>query len=104
MKILRYLLYFFASIAAIIITMGLFAKKNYAIERSIDIKAPRDTVFEQIKFFKNFRRWSPWSEIDSDMKVSIEGTDGAQGAKFHWDGNEDVGKGFIELKNTKQTR
>jgi len=103
MKILRYLLYFFASVAAIIITMGLFAKKNYAIERSIDIKAPRDTVFEQIKYFKNFRKWSPWSEIDSDMKVTIEGTDGAPGAKLHWDGNKDVGKGFIELKNITET-
>lgn len=80
-------------VLAIVGMLGLFAKKNYAIERSIDIKAPQGMVHDQVRFFKNFPQWSPWHELDRNMKTTLSGTDGEPGARYTWDGNEKVGKG-----------
>lgn len=93
MKILKILLYIVFSLVALLAIMGLFAKKGYRIERSTTIYAPRDTVYEQVRFFKHFHAWSPWSKIDDSMEWSIEGADGEVGAVYHWKGNGDVGAG-----------
>jgi len=104
MKILKYLLYIIGSIAALIVVFGVFARKNYHIERSIEIEAPRAVVYEQVRFFKKFAKWSPWSQIDPNMQVSYDGTDGAPGATYCWEGNDDVGKGIQTLKSANPDR
>lgn len=93
MKILKYLLYTLGILAALVVALGFFAKKTYHIERSIDIEAPRAMVFESVSQFKNMDKWSPWNELDPNMKKSYSGTDGTVGASFSWEGNKDVGAG-----------
>ncbi|MBK6933027.1 MAG: SRPBCC family protein [Saprospirales bacterium] len=93
MKILKILLYAVLGIVALMVVLGLFATKDYHIERNIEIDAPRELVFNQLRYFKNFERWSPWAALDPDMKTSITGTDGEPGAVYKWSGNDDVGKG-----------
>lgn len=93
MKLLKGLLYFFLGVAALVVVMGLFARKKYHIERSIEIEAPREVVFEQIRLIKNYEKWSPWHDLDLNMKTSLEGEDGTVGTIYRWEGNEDAGKG-----------
>ena len=93
MKILKYLLITLVSLAALVVALGFFAKKTYHIERSIDIEAPKSMVFESVSQFKNIDKWSPWNELDPNMKKTYTGTDGTVGATFSWSGNEDVGEG-----------
>ncbi|MCC6282722.1 MAG: SRPBCC family protein [Saprospiraceae bacterium] len=93
MKILKYLLYTVVILAALIAALGFFAKKTYHIERSIDIDAPKSLVFESVSQFKNVDKWSPWNELDPNMKKTFSATDGTVGASFSWSGNEDVGAG-----------
>ena len=50
MKFIKYLLYFVLGLAALIGVFGIFAKNTYHIERSIEIDAPRELVYEQIRF------------------------------------------------------
>lgn len=98
MKILKYLLLTVVGLAALWVLLCLFAKKSYKIERSIEMYAPKTTVHEQIRLFKNFTNWSPWHFMDPNMKISIEGTDGEPGAVYRWDSqNENVGKGYQKL-------
>lgn len=104
MKALRIILYVLLSIAALVVIMGLFARHNYHIERSIEIKAPRALVMEQVKYFKNFQIWSPWGTLDPNMKTSIEGADGTVGAVYKWDGNKDVGAGRQTIKSITDSR
>lgn len=104
MKFLRYVLYFLLGLVALFVLVGLFAKKNYHIERSIDIRAPRAVVHEQVRYFKNFQEWSPWSSYDPDMTVTISGTDGQPGAVYEWAGNDDVGSGKQTIKAVTPTR
>ena len=85
-------------LVVIIVLLGLFAPKDYTVARSINMKASKEVVYEQISLLKNFNSWSPWAELDSAMVTTYEGTDGTVGAKSHWEGNKDVGKGTMELK------
>ena len=55
MKILKIILYIIGGLLALWMLLGLFAKKEYRIERSIEIDAPRDTVLRQVRFFKNLK-------------------------------------------------
>lgn len=93
MKFLKGLLYVVLGLALLVVVMGLFARKKYRIERSIEIEAPQEVVFEQIRLVKNYEKWSPWHDLDLNMKTSLEGEDGAVGTVYRWDGNEDVGQG-----------
>jgi effector-binding domain-containing protein len=92
-KVLKFLLYLVGGIAGLVLLLGIFAKKNYHIERSIELDANPTAVFDYVRYFKNFDEWSPWSKLDPNMKTSVEGTDGAVGATYRWDGNDDAGKG-----------
>ncbi|MBK8499358.1 MAG: SRPBCC family protein [Flavobacteriales bacterium] len=38
-------------------------------------------------------KWSPWNDLDPNMKKNLEGTDGTVGARATWEGNEGVGSG-----------
>jgi effector-binding domain-containing protein len=104
MKALKILLYVVVGLVVLFLLMGLFAKKDYRIERSTMIYAPRDTVFEQVRYFKNFHAWSPWSKIDDNMQWSVEGADGEVGAVYRWKGNDDVGEGAQTLKSVSPER
>ncbi|TNE65029.1 MAG: hypothetical protein EP344_03280 [Bacteroidetes bacterium] len=93
MKILKILLYIVVSLAVLWAVLGLFAKKEYHVERSLEIDAPRDLIYDHVRHFANFETWSPWAHLDPAMKTTIEGTDGAVGATYSWAGNDDVGSG-----------
>jgi len=93
MKILKFLLYLVLGLGVLWAVLGLFGKKDYHIERSIEIDAPKNLVYDQVVHFKNFAAWSPWAKLDANMKTSIEGADGTVGTVYKWAGNDDVGSG-----------
>ena len=41
--------------------------------------------------------WSPYEQIDKDMKKKVSGTDGAVGAIMEFEGNNEVGSGKLEI-------
>lgn len=98
MKVLKYLLFTVLGLGTLWILLCLFAKDAYRIERSMDIEAPRETVFEQVRYFKNFTNWSPWHFMDPAMAITIEGTDGEVGTVYKWNSkNEKVGVGYQKV-------
>jgi len=97
MKILRIIGILILILVLIILILGLFAPKEYLVERSITINAPQSLVFRQVQFWKNWHTWSPWAEMDTTMKVTIEGVDGTKDALYKWTG-KDAGEGI--MRNT----
>ncbi len=104
MKSLKYLFFFLLGIAVLIGGLGLFAKSSYHIERSIAIDAPKNLVYDQIRLFKNFHDWSPWSKLDTTMILTYSGTDGEVGATYSWKGNDDAGEGKQTIKTLSPDR
>ena len=84
-----------------ILVVGLIAmmtiKKEIVVTRSIAIKVPSEKISLQIRNFKEFVKWSPWSKLDPEMKKEFFGEQGTVGAKYTWTGNEEVGTGSQEL-------
>lgn len=81
----------------LIVILGVFAPKEYFVERSVFIQAPKEVVFTHAQFWKNWQAWSPWAKDDPTMQVSYEGVDGTKDSKYLWTG-EKAGKG--EMINT----
>ena len=72
---------------------GLFIKKDYHLERSITINAPREKVWGHVNSLQKFATWNPFVEKDPNVKTSFEGTEGTPGSVYKWDGNSKVGQG-----------
>jgi Polyketide cyclase / dehydrase and lipid transport len=68
------------------------------IVKSVTIKGSKQEVFDQVKYLKNFPKWSPFLAIDPAQKYEVKGTDGTIGAQYHWNGNGGKDLGFQEIK------
>jgi len=101
MKFLRILLIIILVVIAGFLVLGLIAPKDIVSERSVIINAPQPVVANEMFHFANFKDWSPFQKYDPDMKTRIEGEDGQMGSGYYWDGNDDVGKGNMQV--TKRT-
>lgn len=67
------------------------------INRSITINAPKEEVFDMVRYLNNFPKWSPFLAQDPTQKYRVEGEDGTPGAKYHWEGNKGKDLGFQRI-------
>jgi hypothetical protein len=84
-------------ILTLIALIALVLPKEFAVERSIEINAPKSLVMEQTMDFKNFHIWSPWSKLDQNMELDFFGTPMQVGSGYSWKGNKDAGSGRQEI-------
>lgn len=86
---------------------GLLGSKNFKMERSIEINAPRAAIYKNLSDYNNWLKWSPWAKIDSNCKYDFYGQQGQVGAGYKWQGNNKVGEGDMHttemLENTSLT-
>lgn len=66
---------------------------TFAVEKSIEIKATPNDVFDYIRDFKNWPTWSPWLIAEPDCVVDYAD----DGKSYHWDGNV-VGSGQMQIE------
>ncbi|MFZ1686569.1 MAG: SRPBCC family protein, partial [Flavobacteriales bacterium] len=97
MKAIKTILIIVVALLAICGIMYAMGDSTFRVERSVTIKAPVETVYAHVSTLAAMDKWSPWNEYDPNMKKSMEGTDGAIGAKAKWEGNSDVGTGSQEI-------
>jgi hypothetical protein len=67
------------------------------IERSTTIAASAADLEPHVADFTNFVNWSPWSGMDPNQTTTFSDPPSGQGAWYAWQGNEDVGKGRMDL-------
>jgi Polyketide cyclase / dehydrase and lipid transport len=70
---------------------------TFQVERNADINAVPQKIFAQINDFHNWMSWSPWERIDPKMTRTYSGSASGKGAIYEWDGNDQVGKGRMEI-------
>jgi effector-binding domain-containing protein len=96
-KILKVLGLVILAIILLILIVPIFVSKNYTVEESIVINAPKNMVYEYISNLNNFNEWSPWSEVDPNMEITISGDGKSVGSQYQWEGNKDAGKGGMKI-------
>jgi uncharacterized protein YndB with AHSA1/START domain len=88
-------------VVVLVITAALIyaaTKPNtFRVQRTVNIKASPDKVFEFVNDFHTWAAWSPWEKKDLAMKKTHSGPAQGKGAVLEWDGNKDVGTGRMEV-------
>jgi len=99
MKIVKRILIGVAILIAVPLIVGLFVRKDFAVEREVIINKPKDDVFQYVRYLRNHDNFSKWATMDPKMKKDYRGTDGTVGFVSVWESeNQDVGKGEHEIK------
>jgi Polyketide cyclase / dehydrase and lipid transport len=88
------------AIVVLIVGVLIFAATKpdtFRVQRVISIKAPPEKIFLLINDFKAWTAWSPWEKKDPAMKRTYGVVTSGKGAKYAWEGNNDVGQGSMEI-------
>lgn len=93
------------AIVVVILVVGFLAyaasmPDTFRIERSEIISAPPEKVFGYLNNLHDFGTWSPWEKKDPNMKRDFSGPESGKGASYAWDGNDEVGKGRMEITDS----
>lgn len=73
------------------------ASDTFRVSRSADIAAPPDRVHGLVNDFHEWRSWSPWEDIDPEMRRDYSGPPSGIGAAYAWNGNRKAGRGRMEI-------
>ncbi|HZI96803.1 MAG TPA: SRPBCC family protein [Actinomycetales bacterium] len=73
------------------------ADDTYTVERSVAIEAPPARVYEQVADFHHWTSWSPWEDVDPDLRRTYSGAESGTGAIYAWSGNRKAGQGRMEI-------
>jgi hypothetical protein len=71
--------------------------KPYTVIRTTTVKAPAERVRELVRDFHAWTRWSPWEDLDPNLRRSYAGPDAGVGAHYAWEGNRRAGKGSMTI-------
>ena len=69
----------------------------FTISRSAVIAASPERVRVRVEDFHAWRAWSPWEELDPNLRRSYTGADKGVGATYAWEGNRKAGAGSMEI-------
>jgi uncharacterized protein YndB with AHSA1/START domain len=85
-----------AAVAAILIYAST-RPDSFRVERSAAMNASPEKIFPYIENLKHWTEWSPYEGRDPAMKRAYSGAESGRGAVYEWDGNDNVGKGRMEI-------
>lgn len=71
------------------------------VERSLAINASPADIHPHINNYKDWTAWSPWEKQDPNMKRTYSGAESGVGAKYAWEGNDNVGIGDMEITSSE---
>lgn len=90
---IRKLLIGLIAVVVVLAVVGLILPRHVQVKRSIAIDRPASMVYAVVNSFALFPKWSPWQDLDPNMKQTTEGPREGVGARLVWKGNDKVGSG-----------
>jgi uncharacterized protein YndB with AHSA1/START domain len=71
--------------------------KPYTVRRTTSIEAPAERVHALLNDFHAWSQWSPWEDLDPQMRRTYSGAESGTGAEYSWEGNKKAGKGSMTI-------
>ena len=94
LNLLKLLFYLVITVVIIILAGSFVLPGEAVVTRSIEIKAPPEKVFAIVGDMHRFQEFSPWAELDPNVKYAYEGPPTGVGQKMSWTSdNANVGSG-----------
>jgi effector-binding domain-containing protein len=90
---LKRILVIIVAVLIVIAIVGVLLPRRASVARSIAIARPASLVYATVNSFQLFPAWSPWQNLDPNMRQTTEGPRDGIGAKLVWSGNDKVGSG-----------
>ena len=103
-KVFLFVLALVVLIGASVTIAGFMQAPNFTVERSKEIGATPEVAFAILSDFRQFVKWSPWQEIDPNVKTTFSGEDKGLNAVHEWEGNREAGKGRMTIVGVDQDR
>jgi uncharacterized protein YndB with AHSA1/START domain len=75
--------------------------RAFRVSRSATMAAPASAVFAQVNDFHKWEAWNPWQKLDPTAKNTYSGAPAGPGARFAWEGNNQVGAGSMTITETR---
>lgn len=96
---LKKLLLSLVILIGLVLIVAYFLPRDFRLSKSVVIDAPRETVYDYVRFLKNQEKYSVWVMADPNVKMTYTGTDGTIGAISAWvSDDKNVGVGEQEIK------
>lgn len=67
------------------------------VERTTRISATPEQLLPHIGRLPEWTQWSPWEDLDPDLKREYTGEPGAVGSTYAWSGNRKAGSGTMRI-------
>ncbi|HEY8402457.1 MAG TPA: SRPBCC family protein [Cytophagaceae bacterium] len=101
MKKIRLILYSIIALLLLFVIGSLFLPSQVHIERTLTIKASDGEVFNQVNNLKNWEKWSPWHQLDPNIKITYSEPASGEGAYYSWTSEDQrVGEGKLTIKQS----
>ena len=98
MRTIKIILFSIVGLLVLFIAVGFLLPREVNVERSVEIDASPQAVFEMVNDFHQFNRWQPWAQIDPDTRYVYEGPATGAGSRMMWYSDQpEVGDGDQEI-------
>jgi hypothetical protein len=77
---------------------------EFTLSRETTVAAPPAKVHAILDDFHRWSGWSPWEEMDPDLKRTFTGPEKGVGSHYAWVGNKKVGSGSMEITGSTLER
>jgi effector-binding domain-containing protein len=105
MKALKIVISVIVGLIVLMIAIGFALPDRAHIERSILVQAKPQVVYAVVNGFKQFRKWSPWEDLDPNAVQTLSGPIWGVGAQQAWSSEDpNVGSGSQEIIATEPDR
>lgn len=74
---------------------------TYTVERAQRIQTSPTSVLERIVDFRRWQSWSPWEDLDPELRRRFSGAESGVGAVYEWEGNRKAGAGRMEITSVE---
>jgi uncharacterized protein YndB with AHSA1/START domain len=88
MRMLRRIVLILAAVVVVLVAIGYLLPQRVAVARTIDIAAPPAVVFPLVADLREAGRWSPWTGIDPNIRLTFSGPEIGVGQTMNWSSND----------------
>jgi uncharacterized protein YndB with AHSA1/START domain len=94
LRLLKWLAYLIIALAVIVVGGSFLLPTQAVVSRSMEIAAPPEKIFAIVGDARRFNEFSPWADLDPNIKYTFEGSETGIGQKMVWTSdNPNVGSG-----------
>jgi polyketide cyclase/dehydrase/lipid transport protein len=77
---------------------------TYEVVRSTTIATEPARVHALVDDLREWTAWSPWEDLDPDLRRTYSGPGSGVGARYAWQGNRKAGQGTMEITGSAPER